>query len=178
MVGGRGGRDTSSHHQPVEPPPVSPSQQSSTQLVLRASGKHCAGSPVRVRRHNHNMQIWFLVLTILSALLPLCPGLSVVPDDWRPRERGVRGARGYGRGINLYGSPKRHGSGRQECPKLGKILPCRCKAKTNGLDITCEKVSLSQIKHSSEALKQEVKNKSSSEVDISLISLAGDYSIH
>ena len=120
---------------------------------------------------SRKMRIWLFVLSVLSVLsvLPqLCPGLSVVPDDWRPRERGVRGARGYGqaRGINLYGSAKRHGAGRQECPRDQKILPCRCKAKTNGLDITCEKVSLSQIKHSSEALKKEFKNRSNSEVVI------------
>ena len=115
------------------------------------------------------MRLWLVILSLLSAQLPVCPALSVVPDDWRPRERGVRGAsrgasRGHGRGINLYGTPKRHGAGRLECPNTHKILPCRCKPKTNGLDITCEKVSLSQIQASSRSLKEELKNRSSSEV--------------
>ena len=77
---------------------------------------------------------------------------------------GTQASRGHGRGINLYGTPKRHGAGRLECPNTHKILPCRCKPKTNGLDITCEKVSLSQIQASSRSLKEELKNRSSSEV--------------
>ena len=128
------------------------------------SGLESWFSDLKVRK----MPIWLFVLSVIAVLLHLSHGLSVVPDDWRPRERGVRGARGYGqgRGINLYGSAKKHGAGRQECPKGHKIMPCRCKAKTNGLDITCEKVSLSQIKHSSEGLKEEFKNRSNSEVNI------------
>ena len=48
---------------------------------------------------------WLLVLSVSMSAL----SLSVVADDWRPRERGARGARdrSNNKGVMLYGKKKK-----------------------------------------------------------------------
>jgi len=102
--------------------------------------------------------VMIATLLLLSIISETVLGLSVVADDWRPRERGARGARNRpkSRGINLYGSPKTHGRPQAFACPSSSLAPCKCKPKSSGLDITCQSISLRQIEHVATVMKKEI----------------------
>jgi len=94
----------------------------------------------------------FLTSLVVIFFGQSCIGLSVVLPEWRPRVREIRGARRSG--FALEGGVKTHGQGKQHCPTKIAMRQCRCKDKKNGLDIVCEKVSLSQLETVTSEMKK------------------------
>ena len=76
------------------------------------------------------------MLAAAAALLAAVSSLSVVSDDWRPRERGVRGtrARQPSSRLKLYGETR---------PRQYGALVCPC-ASVEYLSIYLDKLSLMQ----------------------------------
>ena len=44
-----------------------------------------------------------------------------------------------------------------KCPEFQMMLPCQCKEKKNGLDITCENVETSQLQMVTDNMKEYIK---------------------
>jgi len=110
------------------------------------------------------MAMWFLVLlagmvTDLRGLAEISPvrfpseeALRVHLPEWIPKERGVRAAQNRNR--HRYDDSQEYaikikdpkpGENRQRCPEFSQMLPCTCKEKGSGLDVTCENVETSQL---------------------------------
>jgi len=93
--------------------------------------------------HRHEEEIFF----------PTDEQLEVHLPEWEPRERGARDARrDTGREGRLkLKSPS--GTSDEQCPEFKKMLPCTCREKNSGLDITCENVKLSELEKVTRNLK-------------------------
>jgi len=110
------------------------------------------------------MAMWFLVLlagmvTDLRGLAEISPvrfpseeALRVRLPEWIPKERGARAAQNRNR--HRYDDSQEYaikikdpkpGENRQRCPEFSQMLPCTCKEKGSGLDVTCENVETSQL---------------------------------
>jgi len=108
--------------------------------------------------------MWFIVLlaglvTDLTGFADFSPvrfpsdqALKIHLPEWIPKERGVRAAQNRNR--KRYDDSQEYaikikdpkpGENRQRCPEFSQMLPCTCKEKGSGLDVTCEGVETSQL---------------------------------
>jgi len=112
---------------------------------------------------------WFLILLagmmadISSTVsFPSDEALKIHLPEWTPRERGERDVQrdawkhsrqpikfDYMRRVDLEVMDK--------CPEFQMMLPCQCKEKKNGLDITCENVETSQLQMVTDNMKEYIK---------------------
>jgi len=93
--------------------------------------------------HRHEEEVFF----------PTDEQLEVHLPEWEPRDRGAREAsRDRTRDGRLkLKSPS--GSSDEQCPEFKKMLPCTCREKNSGLDITCENVQLADLEKVTRNLK-------------------------
>lgn len=125
------------------------------------------------------MAMWFIVLlagmvTDLRGLADLSPvvfpsdqALKIHLPEWIPKERGVRAAQNRNR--HRYDDSQEYaikikdpkpGENRQRCPEFSEMLPCTCKEKGSGLDVTCENVETSQLQKVTSNMKSHTQRNS------------------
>lgn len=127
------------------------------------------------------MAMWFIVLlagmvTDLRGLADLSPvvfptdeALKIHLPEWIPKERGVRAAQNRNRHRYDDSQDSQYaikikapepGENRQRCPEFSDMLPCTCKEKGSGLDVTCENVETSQLQKVTQNMKRHTQRNS------------------
>lgn len=90
--------------------------------------------------------MWLLISTllVLSDVIPLSYTAPATGDTSQFRAKDKENAGG---GVTLNGRKKVHGEG-EKCPSE-QVNYCKCRARGEGLDITCEKINSEQLHVSS-----------------------------
>jgi len=113
---------------------------------------------------------WFLILlasmmadlTSLSYVSPVIfpsdEALKIHLPEWEPREREHRAAQWNSYRQNPLDLNRRVDMDViHKCPEFSLVMPCQCKERRSGLDITCENVETSQLQSVTDNMKNYMK---------------------
>jgi len=118
--------------------------------------------------------MWFIILlavlvTDLTGFTDISPvrfpsdkALRIQLPEWIPRERGARAAQNRNWKSRYDDSQEyaikikdpKPGESRQRCPDFSQMLPCTCKEKGSGLDVTCENVGTEELSKVTKNMKR------------------------